>query len=565
MNSRQIGWWSLVRLSVSAFAILMIVALYLPFSDSALVFDDHNIFTNLYVYSYAEEIFSRYPRTFPYFTLGVVHVLSGGDLGWNRVLNTALHGLVVLSLFFFLRRAVSGSAGTALSKEGICAIVCVWMALNPVAVYGVGYLAQRTIVFATLFGLLSAILYLRAQQESRPVDVLSAALMAGLAMMSKEHAVLLPAAVLALTPLVSVWNRNAIWRAAAYLVLTVPCAVWVLLHRGKNYLGNNYEEYAGEIIAQMAGSSALTSLGGTWPMSIATQLLLFWKYLFLWLVPNPHWMSADLRIDFSVLWANCWSYVELALSVAVLLGAAIGWLQPRSVERTRRWCAVIGFIAIPFVVELSVVKVQEPFVLYRSYLWMPGYALLLTMLLMTMDGVLVRRECAPGGVGARRAFWVVMLVACAALFPLAQDRLRSLSSEEVLWRDALAKLPTPDVTGSDRIYYNLAGESYKRKDFRAALDWSEKVIAQNPKVFQGYLARGTSLLALGEPDAAMQAFDAAALHQPPERFVGYIEFKRCGVWEARGEREATIDCLKRSAKMGYEMARFRLKMAGIAE
>ena len=158
-----------------------------------------------------------------------------------------------------------------------------------------------------------------------------------------------------------------------------------------------------------------------------------------------------------------------------------------------------------------------------------------------------------------------MVFACAALFPLAQDRLQSFSSEEALWQDALSKLTKPDVAGADRIYYNLAGEAYRRKDFNEALRLAEKVLAQNPGGVQGYLAKGTSLLALGRLDDAKTAFDEASAHQPPPNFFGYIEYKRCGVLEARGEREAMIDCLQRSAKMGYEMASFRLRMAGVGE
>lgn len=192
---------------------------------------------------------------------------------------------------------------------------------------------------------------------------------------------------------------------------------------------------------------------------------------------------------------------------------------------------------------------------------MPSFALMLCLALLQVDGWLAGR----GSRLPRRVFWAVMLAACVSLVPAAQDRLQSFSSEEALWRDAAQKLPSPDVAGADRIYYNLAGEAFKRGDFNAALQLSDRVVAQNPRAFQGYLAQGASLLALNRPDAAMQAFDTALLHQPPTDFLGYIEFKRCGVLEARGERDAAMACLRRSAALGYGMARFRLKMAGIAE
>jgi len=207
------------------------------------------------------------------------------------------------------------------------------------------------------------------------------------------------------------------------------------------------------------------------------------------------------------------------------------------------------------------VRVQEPFVLYRSYLWMPAYALLLAVALVSIDSGLVRR---PVGMH-RKLFWVIMVAACCLLFPAAQDRLRSFSSEQALWQDALEKLPHRAVAGADRIYYNLAGEAFKRREYAEALRLSDLVIAQNPAAFQGYLARGTSLLALARGDEAMRAFDDAEAHQPPKEFLGYIEFKRCGVIDARGDRAGVVACLRRSARLGYEMARFRLKLAGLDE
>ena len=84
---------------VSAFS-LIVALLYLPFSDSPAVFDDLNIITNLAAFDYAQHFFSRYTRTFPYFSIGFVQVLSGSDLVWNRYVNVVLHGGVILSLYF---------------------------------------------------------------------------------------------------------------------------------------------------------------------------------------------------------------------------------------------------------------------------------------------------------------------------------------------------------------------------------------------------------------------------------------------------------------------------------
>lgn len=541
-------------------AVALAAATYWQFRNSGIVFDDYNLFSNLSVFDSAQTFFSSSTRSFPQFTIGLVHVLSDGDIAWNRGFNIALFGLVVIALYGFLFRLTGGVADDSSRRIIVSLLVCAWAALNPVAVYAAGYLIQRTIVFATFFGLISANLYLRSQQEDRNVDVISAALLAFLSVMSKEHAVLWPVATIALTPLVADWNRRSLLRAGGYFLLTLPGAMWAILHRGQGVVGEKYEVFSGEVLSQIAAPDLVASSSGVWLMSIGTQMLLFWKYLFLWLVPNPAWMSADMRVDFSMLWSNPLFYVGVAVSVVVLLGAAWVWLRTRVRGRLSALSAVLLFAAIPFVVELSTVRVQEPFVLYRSFLWMPAYALLLALLLAWAHEWVT--SSAPW---AGKVFWCAATLAALSLFPLAQDRLRSFSSEEALWQDAMEKLPRQSVAGADRIYYNLAGEAFKRKDFTEALRFSEMVVAQNPGAFQGYLAKGTSLLALKKYDAALREFDAADTHNPPKNFLGYIESKRCAVIEVRGSRDDTIACLRRSAGMGYEGARFRLKMAGISE
>lgn len=554
-NQKKIG---IVTGTILVLLALMQASSYLAFSMSPAIFDDHNIFSNLRVFDSAQMFFSGSTRTFPYFTIGLVHVLSAGDIAWNRGVNIVLFGFVVVALYRFLRRLVSDVIVSGSQQVNFSLFACLWVALNPIAVYANGYLIQRTIVLAALFGLISATLYLRAQQEARNADLFSAALLAFLSVMSKEHAVFFPVATIALTPLVTEWSRRTVQRAVTYFLLTLPGALWAISHRGQAVFGERYEKFSGEVLSQFASSDLAASSTGVWLMSIGTQLLLFWKYLFLWLVPNPAWMSADMRVDFAVLWASPLFFAGVALSVAVLLGAAWVWWRSRGRGRWGVLSAVLLFAAIPFAVELSTVRVQEPFVLYRSFLWMPAYALLLTLLLAWSYEWLTRF-----GVWAGRVFWFVAVLAALSLFPLAQDRLRSFSSEEALWQDALEKLPRPDVAGADRIYYNLAGEAFKRKDYAAALRMSERVIEQNPQAFQGYLAKGTSLLALRETDAAEQAINEAGMHKPPKEFLGYIESKRCAIAQARDDRDETIACLRRSAKLGYEPARFKLQMAGI--
>ncbi len=164
---------------------LATAGLYAPFASNALVFDDHYVFSSRRVFDLALGFSLDQTRSLPYFLIGFVHVLSDANLAWNRYASIVLHCLVSFALFFFLKRALARVCRDAAARLRVAGLICLWMALNPVAVYANGYLIQRTIVLATLFGLVSATLYLRAQQQERTVDLLSAAALAFLSAMSK--------------------------------------------------------------------------------------------------------------------------------------------------------------------------------------------------------------------------------------------------------------------------------------------------------------------------------------------------------------------------------------------
>ena len=538
--------------------ILFVTAVYGSFVINPALFDDHNIITNLLVYTYAQTPFATTTRTLPFFSIGLLHVLSNGDLVWNRWFSIFLLGLIVVALYLFLVRALTrftSSGGSDIKWAALA--TSLWFALNPVTVYAVGYLIQRSIVMATLFSIVSANLYLRAQQQERNVDLLSAGLLATLAMMSKEHAVLLPFATVALTPLVRNWERTALLRAAGFLLLLVPACYWTISHRSE-MIGTNYESYAGEALAQMTPPQFFDFVGGTWAMSIATQLGLFLRYAFSWFFPNPELLSADIRIDFPAYWSGPWGVLGMVAALIMGLGALRITAQRNAKKMLRISSAAFIYAATLYIVELSVVRIQEPFVLYRSFLWAPAYALIVCGLLLSCSQWLQARN---------RKVWLIFCVAvplgCLSMTPWTEDRLQSFSSEEALWQDALQKLPSPNVAGADRIYYNLAGEAYKAKRYEEALQFSNRVIAQNPQAFQGYLARGTSLLALADADGASQAFDEASARPVTPEFRGYIQYKRCGVLELRGESSSIPDCLRLSANLGYGPAKFKLQLMGL--
>lgn len=107
--------------------------------------------------------------------------------------------------------------------------------------------------------------------------------------------------------------------------------------------------------------------GLIYPLSILNEAALFFAYGLLWLIPNVQWMSVDLRPAFPLGFGS-WLHVLGAVGYVALFFASI-WM----VLRQRNALATVGlFLLFPllwFVTEFATVWVQDPFVLYRSYLW----------------------------------------------------------------------------------------------------------------------------------------------------------------------------------------------------
>jgi Tfp pilus assembly protein PilF len=241
----------------------------------------------------------------------------------------------------------------------------------------------------------------------------------------------------------------------------------------------------------------------------------FFRYLGTWLAPWPGWMAIDVR-------------AALTQSPAVLAGA-IAWLAwPVAgavllMQRGRAGLAGLAMLA-PWLLalpELATVRVQEPFVLYRSYLWM-------ALLPVFLPLVRPRRWHAVGA--------GVLLIAFSGA---AWERIGTFSSAAALWEDALKKTD-PAAPFAERAWIGRglahlgAGRAESaRADFERALEI-------NPRAPEAWLGRGTLRLRAGRLDEAIADFDRA-LALDAKYASAYN--KRCVARAGLGlERDALADC-----------------------
>jgi len=505
-------------------------ALYLPFVSNPLVFDDRGYFTGREFAEYASRPFGFRPRFPPAFSIASVHVVFG-TVEAHRAVGLALHVGTTLALFWLLLVFGVGTLPAA--------IAAAFFGLHPVAVYAAGYLAQRATVMATLFAVLSLAFLARAFALERMRYIVAAAALYAVAVLSKEHAI----PVAGLAPVVA-WvvgrrSRFAVRATLLFLAASAAAAGFVF-HEVREML-------QAEVLGQAHGAEALqvgaspNGGGGAaepWLVSAIGQAALFFRYLLLWLVPATSQMSIDVRVDLPAIGSPALATASIACYLAI--GALGIYLASR---RGRLALAGAGLLWLwmLYLLEFSVVRLQEPFVLYRSYLWAPGIAMAF--------GALVARVPA-------RVLVVAGFAVGALLAWQAHDRLRTFESGIALWEDAARKLPVGPVAGGSRPLYQLGREYFYGGHADKAAEVVDRCMARYPRDLPCVMARASMLLASEQYQEALPYLGRAIALQPdagvPRHHLGFA-------LERLGCREQAMAQYELAVRLGYSVAAQRLK------
>ncbi|HEX5091889.1 MAG TPA: hypothetical protein VFV84_04280, partial [Burkholderiales bacterium] len=528
-----------LRLALSVALVAAAAALYLPFAGNPLVFDDRIFFSGRRFAYYAAHPLGFDLRLPAYFSLSATQAIWGSLLA-HRLVSLALHAAVGLLLFRFLfdlQRAAAPAGAREREQTLYAAIGAAAFVLHPVAVYGAGYLVQRTIVLATLFSLAAALLFLRGLRRRGYGDALSAAGCYWLAVLSKEHAVLLPAALLPLLVVAGTERRFALRYAALFLAACAPAGLFAVLH-SLHLIGGAYEAGAPAIAAQIESHAPSDALEPSLALSAVTQAGLFFRYLALWFWPDPGAMSIDVRIDFAAGWTPIWIAVKLASFVACAAAAAV--LVTR---RGSPGMAGFGLLYawILFLVYFSAVLLQEPFVLYRAYLFGPGVASVAVAGLSRLP---------------MRAAVVVGLAALAGLALGAHGRLTTFSDPLRLWEDAAAKLPDQPIPWGSRTLYGLGREYLYAHRPDDALATAERCVRLYPKTAQCIYARGAVRLQRHEFGLAAGDLRRAIALEPGAGII----YHRLGLaQECEGRLDDAKASYREAQSRGYGGASFELR------
>ncbi len=520
----------LIALAAIAAGLLLI---YLPGIHNGLVFDDSYLTEGLFN-EYASPL-QLHARMFSYGSFVWVHALFGDGWWKQRIVNLVIHFGVVVALWALykeiLRHIVPGAAeGEAVPapyhESPALAVALGFFALNPVAVYAVGYLIERSILLATFFVVAGLWLFARGLARKRPLFHALALACYVLAVMSKEHAILAPLAAIPVYIVIARPDRKRLAFLAlggALLVALAGAALWA---RYGDIIGKPFDEYSHVYLAQLAKLDP-DAEKHAYGLSILNQAWLFFRYGVDWLVPYAGWMSINLRPPFPVQWLTFPQVLGIFGYAAVVIGGFF------LVLRYRDGRALLGlsllFPALLFATEFATVWVQDPFVLYRSYIWAIGVpGLVFYVVHGPSPKVLL-------GIG----------MALAALFAWqAIDRVLSLATPESAWTDAIEKLPNdPRAVGRWFPYLNRGSAYVDDNRFDLAMRDFEASSALGD-LGMGVFNMGSLLSAAGKQEEALAAFDRAQnegynlYNLPFQRALALLKLGR--VDEAYRQFQATL-------------------------
>lgn len=519
-RQRDRGWM------LSLFALVCVV--YLPFLGNPFIFDDANIIRADTLEHLAHGGFQFGSRWLSYASLGWTYVIFSEALPhFYHLGNLLLHTATVITLFYFLRRIISAVIVDAQNESKI--ILGAWFgaaifALHPVATYAVGYIVQRSIVMATLFVLLMQWAYLLGLLSGQKRWMVLAVLAYFCAGLSKEHSLLAP--LLLATQSILVRGQVRLSRRVLWLTWSALAIVGMqILLQAKGIIGVSNEIMATSLFAQQQVVEKSSMLH---VLSVLTQAGLFFKYLGLWLLPNPAWMSIDMREPF-VTSLSVWKGWLGAVSFLVY-GTLAFWLLLRP-----RWMGLIGFALLypwlQFLVEFSSIRVQEPFVLYRSYLWMPGVMLLIPLLLIKWP---------------HKNTLFALGFAGLLLLPLAWNRMWVMGDNYRLWNDAVALLSSEQAAGADRIFFNRGiAPSPDKKQGEAIADL-ERSVGLSPHLAPLHYVLGVEYFNAIRYQDAMVQFDETIRLDPQN---GHAYFAKGLVFKRQHDDKQAIQQMKKSCEL----------------
>ncbi|OVE81598.1 hypothetical protein BVY03_03075 [bacterium K02(2017)] len=488
------------------------------------------------------KIFWNGSRYFVKYLFGLNYFYFNLDPFAFRVINVGIHILNSCLIFIIFKKIYSHvlkNDGYSWQKISFWAFVSTFLyALNPVALYGVVYVVQRYILIATFISLLAIYSFLKGLIDGRDnkkynwIWYYVSAILFFVAVRCKEQAVMLPAIFFVLTILIVKINKKNILQLLIPFILYFLTALQITFTI-KNIVGQVYEpfaKYAVNPVNQNLFFGNNWDTGNAYYQSVFNQTALYFKYLYLWLIPDYSKMAFDLPMPFNIGFFN-FPYILGFILFFAYFAYALKLLLKGGIK------GLVGFGLlwpwVLFITELSTVRFHENFVLYRSYFWFVGFYCFIPFVF----NIAAKKRI------LNNALYVFLgLYFCLQIFVL-QHRLKPFTSRLSVWQDVIQRVDLTDKTvpaayrsvgnyagelGNqkkmkqafhyykistelnphyDKAWYGMAGTKLFEQNYPEAIVYLNRAVKENPLLQQGYYWLGISYLNLKNYDLAIKNFE----------------------------------------------------------
>jgi tetratricopeptide (TPR) repeat protein len=428
--------------------------------------------------------------------------------------NVVFHAMNSVLLFFIVRKILEFADVDDARRNVLAVFAGGLFLLHPVNTEAVSYVAQRAEDLSVLL-FFSAFAIFLCRRAPEMTWARSAAVLAlfGLAVMTKEHTIALPALLLLTdyfwNPPFSFGGIRRNWR------LYGPVVAGVILVGG--YLAK---------VMRGAGGAGFGLKDFTWYQYFFTQCRAFWVYIRLFLLPVDLRVDYDFPISYTIL--DHGSLAGLAAILAVV-GAAFYF-------RRRYPLAAYGLFA--FVILMaptsSFLPIKDPIAERRLYLSMIGLLFIVLEFLRRADIKQTKWMAAMAG---------VLLIAAFGTY----QRSIMWSDPALLWEDTVAKSPT-----LARDEFQLA-EAYREEgqcvkalrhyERTAQLDAAGKHSDWYDTLFLDWgLAYGDCL---NQPEEALAKYKQAAVIKPTA--IAYSQIGR--IYGKQGRNAEALEVLEKALKL----------------
>jgi len=463
-------------------------------------------------------------RPVSYMSLALNYSLSGWDVTFYHIFNTAVHIFAGISLYFLLLTTLTLSSFTQDIKNPVAVSFfssLIWL-VHPIQTQSVTYVVQRMNSMAALFFVLSLLLYARGRLASgmwKKRGLFAGSLLSGiLALGSKEIAATLPFFVM-LYEWFFFQNLSTAWIKKRLAFILGACIFFLLIVR--IYTGPN-------ILKEVLAIYAVRDF--TLMERVYTEFRVVIFYISLLLYPNPSRLSLLHEFELS---HSLFNPATTFLSAAIIACAVVAAIVLARKQRFLSF-SILWFLG-NLIIESSVIGLEIIFE-HRTYLPSMFFFALLVVAVYKLFN-------------ADRVVSIIFGILLILLCFWTLERNRVWKDPVAFWKDNVRKAPT-----SYRAYNNLGRHFIMSGNYNAAISQLKLAVRLAPSVPLTYSNLGLAYAGTGDYKLSIDSYEKALARLPLKH--SYQTYSNLGlIYRKMGQPMKAIDTFKKAISVEPDFAK----------